>query len=244
MPQENTTTLNLGTRNWYTQSYIASTVCPWCSTVFTKRSPRQKFCTIKCQRKESQSRRPKRIYGTPEYYKRKALLNNGFKKCKDCRGVFPIENFWKLGKAISARCKMCAAKRQRNIRKPDENTEGKRKRSKLWRERHPEVYKQRIKDWNKRNPESGAAIVHRRRMLQTKNGIFRVTANDLRRLFIRQDGCCYLCSKPIVGKRELDHITPVKLGGRHAIGNLAWTHPRCNRYKHAKLLVEVRYGKR
>lgn len=231
-------------RNWYSLSPRPSSTCPQCGNSYTKNSPRQKFCTIKCRAKESTSRRPKPFYGTPEYYKRKGLLAQGLKACKECKGVFVLEDFWDNGVVKNSYCKKCAAKRQRLMRKPDRNVGGIRQRSKRWRERHPDLFKQRIRDWCDKHPESVAATTRRRRVRKSHNGICKITANDLRRLFVRQSGCCYLCAQPIIGRKELDHIIPIKRGGRHSIGNDAWTHPKCNRDKYTKLLVEVRYGGR
>ncbi len=240
---------NTSKRLWHKNTPIPISICPWCGREFTKNSPRQKFCTIRCQAKESESRHPRRIWGTPEYYKRKELEVSGLKKCKECKGTFPLDNYWTMGKTKSGkdarcvRCKECAAKYQHKHRKHyKDNPEISRKRSKEYREKHPELCKQRIKDWQDRHPENRTATAQRRRIRTTQNGLLKITANDLRRLFIRQVGCCYLCGYPIVGKKHLDHIIPVKRGGRHSIGNVAWTHPKCNQCKSAKLLVEVRYA--
>lgn len=45
--------------------------CPRCGESFTPNSPRQKFCTPLCQGREADTRRPPKMYGTPEYYERK-----------------------------------------------------------------------------------------------------------------------------------------------------------------------------
>jgi len=231
-------------RLWHSKNPPQVLPCPRCSSSFIKRSPRQIFCTRLCQSRTAEEARPPRVYRTPEYDARQKLKYEGLKKCKECKEIFDISMFWDVGGAKSARCKTCAAARQKLLRKPDTNAEGNRKRSKKWRSLHPELFKQRIRDWNVRHPDNRAIRVHRRRVKQTKNGIFTITPEDLRRLFVQQLGVCYLCGLLISGRKELDHIFPIIKGGRHSIGNVAWTHPKCNRDKHAKLLVEVRYGKR
>jgi 5-methylcytosine-specific restriction endonuclease McrA len=66
-----------------------------------------------------------------------------------------------------------------------------------------------------------------------------VTANDIRRLLIRHDHRCSYCNERS-DRLELDHVIPLSRGGRHSIGNLVPACLRCNRSKHAKLLVEWR----
>lgn len=229
-------------RLWHSKTPPPIVVCPRCSCLFVKRSPRQKFCTPFCQGKDAEKRRPKRIWGKPEYYERKELEKKGYRRCKECNGVFPITDYWSEGENRNSRCKTCAAKKQNRTRKPDLNQTGNRRRAKKWRETHPDVFAQRIKDWRHNNLERTTEISRKRRIRKANNGIYKVTMKDLKRLWIRQCGKCYLCHQPIEDKRELDHIFPIKRGGRHAIGNLAWTHPKCNRNKHTKLLVEIRYG--
>lgn len=178
----------------------------------------------------------------PRSYIQQALWEQGKKKCKACQYVFDVSEFWSVGNSISARCKICAASRQRETRKPDRNVKGKRDRARKWRESHPELFKSRIENWNAANPEKSRQRARRRRAKKSENGCFLITENDLKRLVLHQRGLCYLCSLPLNGVKELDHIIPIKLGGRHSIGNVGWTHKKCNRAKHFKLLAEYRYG--
>lgn len=213
-------------RLWHSRSAIPPSICPECGAGFLKRSPRQKFCTIKCQGRDSEKRRPPRIWGTKEFYARRALLSQGLKKCKQCAGVFLLGEFWSAGTTRSPYCKICASSRQRTKRKPDTNLRGRRERSRRWRMRHPEIK---------------AEYSRVRRAIKANGGAFLVTSCDLGKLWARQRGICYLCSRPIEEKRNLDHIFPIGRGGRHAIGNLAWTHSGCNLSKGCKLLVEFKY---
>lgn len=228
-------------RRWHSRTLVPISKCPRCYEIFTKQSPRQKFCTIRCQRKDSEVRRPKRAWGKPEYYERRKLAAKGLKRCKECREVFHLDDFWSEGKNKNPRCKICAALEQKRTRKPDKNKNAIRARSKRWRELHPELFARRIQHWRMRNRERSAEISRCRRARKRSNGVCAVTARDLERLWVRQDGECYICHVKISGKPHLDHIIPIARGGRHAIGNLAWTHPKCNRNKHAKLFVEIRY---
>lgn len=67
----------------------------------------------------------------------------------------------------------------------------------------------------------------------------KVTARDIERLIGRHGGRCAYCgiSPEFL---EIDHVVPLKRGGRHAIGNLLPACRPCNRAKSARLLVEFR----
>lgn len=182
MPQEQNT---MRVRLWHSKTPPPPTTCPRCGTVFVKNSPRQKFCTIKCQAEESASRRPPRVWGTPEYYKRKELEDRGFRRCKDCKDVFPLIEYWSVGKSKSgkeikcSRCKKCAATHQQIDRKVYKYPEAKRKYSREYREKFPDLVKQRIKNWATHNKEALRQVARRRRIRKSKNGLFLVTERDL-----------------------------------------------------------------
>lgn len=70
------------------------------------------------------------------------------------------------------------------------------------------------------------------------------TVEETRDLFQRQKGKCYYCHKKLInpftkeGKGEiahLDHVIPLKRGGRNDIGNLVWACGFCNDSKGDKL---------
>lgn len=226
--------------------------CKRCGKDAIGTAPRQKYCSRECQQADHKEKTPprKRIWGKPEYYKRKELDKNGLKQCKDCKGIFLLDEYWNVGKSKkgtqikSARCTKCADKRQKKLRKHYPRTEKDRVRHREWKVKNPDTVKRGRLRYDQKHPERAVNKRHIRRVRVTKNGVYRVSTNDLRQLFIRQSGCCYLCGLAIVGKKHLDHIIPVARGGRHSIGNLGWTHQKCNQLKGTKFLVEVRYDRR
>lgn len=102
-----------------------------------------------------------------------------------------------------------------------------------YRERNP----QHAKDWWAANPE-------RHRLYQAKRractqGAFVVTPKDIRRLIARNHGeCAYCGATPAL--LHIDHVVPLKRGGRHSIGNLVPACQSCNSSKNARLLYPWR----
>ena len=180
--------------------------------------------------------------GSPRFYEAQRLAKENLRRCTGCQAILSIEEFWKSdpGKRTT-KCRTCLSTRQKAIRKKDTNTGKKRERSRRWRLAHPELYKARIAACTKANPAPKTEARRKRRVLQSKNGVYRVSQNDLRRLLVHQQGRCYLCDFPIIDK-ELDHIIPISKGGHHSIGNLGWTCHKCNRSKSNKLLSQFRFG--
>jgi 5-methylcytosine-specific restriction endonuclease McrA len=54
-----------------------------------------------------------------------------------------------------------------------------------------------------------------------------------------QGGICAICGEPMIGKYEIDHVVPARLGINTAYYNLQAVHPTCNRKK-GGYHVEVR----
>lgn len=74
------------------------------------------------------------------------------------------------------------------------------------------------------------------RRASKKAGACLVTERDINRLLGRFDNRCAYCG---TGDRQLhlDHVVPLKLGGRHTIGNLLPACQPCNSSKNASLLM-------
>ena len=96
--------------------------------------------------------------------------------------------------------------------------------------------------WKAANPErvrmQGLADNARRRARKAGNGVFEITAKDIRRLLAQR---CAECNGP---GEHVDHVIPVSRGGWHSIGNLQMLCAPCNHNKHNKLTVEWRARKR
>jgi 5-methylcytosine-specific restriction endonuclease McrA len=92
--------------------------------------------------------------------------------------------------------------------------------------------------WRESNPEAYRAKMHldnsRRRARLAGNGVYEVTARDMRRLLQQPCASCGAAGE------HLDHIVPVSRGGHHAIGNLQMMCGKCNLSKHNKLSIEWR----
>lgn len=102
------------------------------------------------------------------------------------------------------------------------------------------------KEWDARNQDKRKAYIHNRRARKTENGGTH-TADELIERFIEQQGLCYWCDKELIDpfqkggcKRQthLDHVIPLKRGGRNSIENLVWACQPCNNSKGAKLPSE------
>ncbi len=92
-----------------------------------------------------------------------------------------------------------------------------------------------VREWRAANPEAYRLQGMLRRARERANGIFKVTAKEVRRMLAKP---CYLCG--VAPSADLEHIVPVSRGGQHSIGNLLGACKPCNNRKHDKLLVEYR----
>lgn len=99
---------------------------------------------------------------------------------------------------------------------------------------HPDAARQ----WWAANGEKHRLYQGKRRA-QTAGGAWVVTERDIKRLIARHDGRCAYCGIKS-DALTLDHVIPLKLGGRHSIGNLVPACQPCNSSKGARLLYSWR----
>lgn len=116
--------------------------------------------------------------------------------------------------------------RQKRLADPEHVRQIERRSQKKWREANPEAYRAKIHVDN---------IRRRARLLG--NGIYEVSAKDMRRLLAQSCAACGGAGE------HVDHIVPVSRGGHHAIGNLQMLCKACNLSKHKKLSIEWRARK-
>lgn len=130
-----------------------------------------------------------------------------------------------------------------------------REASQRWRERHPEESKAkslankwshidavraRSRRYQSANRGPYAEAQRRRRARKLSAFVDIVTEHALAAITRTQHGRCYYCSKQLTADRHLEHKTPLVRGGAHALVNLCWSCPSCNRRKGTKTETEFR----
>jgi 5-methylcytosine-specific restriction endonuclease McrA len=93
--------------------------------------------------------------------------------------------------------------------------------------------------WRKNNMHKFRLYVIKRRFLKTNNGVFKVTDQDISRQINRQNNECFWCHEKL-DKLHVDHIIPLTKGGRHSIGNIVISCPKCNLIKSDRLPIEFK----
>lgn len=118
-----------------------------------------------------------------------------------------------------------------------------REREASYRATHRDRYSGHGRNWYWRDParsrEAGRNNASSRRAKVAKSGSFSVRAVDYTRTLARYRNACAYCQGPFTASNALqwDHVLPIKLGGRHSIGNLLPACRRCNQSKQGKLLA-------
>jgi 5-methylcytosine-specific restriction endonuclease McrA len=124
-----------------------------------------------------------------------------------------------------------------------DNADALKRRSAEWAKANPEKVRERVrryqlahpekgKEWKKANPEKVRAIKQNRRARE-RNAEGRHTADELKALFIRQNGQCVYCKVSISGGYDADHIQPLAKGGSNWITNIQLLCGSCNSRKWA-----------
>ncbi|MFF7127214.1 HNH endonuclease [Streptomyces sp. NPDC008240] len=72
---------------------------------------------------------------------------------------------------------------------------------------------------------------------------YKVTAQDLRRLWGRHHGECAYCGESSAALHQ-EHIVPISRGGTDGIGNLVPACSNCNLSKGDRTVMEWRLGKK
>jgi 5-methylcytosine-specific restriction endonuclease McrA len=105
-----------------------------------------------------------------------------------------------------------------------------------WRKNNADHVKKYSREYDKMNPERKRLSEAKRRALKmgcTTHMI--VSANELKKIYKRQQGKCMYCGKRLRGRLyHIDHIVPLSRGGIHSVENMQLTCPQCNISKHAR----------
>lgn len=116
-----------------------------------------------------------------------------------------------------------------------------RRAAERYRQRHPEkVREQKRASYSRRLPQIRIESLRLRARRQGAD-LFDISPRDLHRLFLRHSGKCAYCGDRTAD--TVDHIVPMRRGGRHSIGNLAPCCEPCNSNKRQRFLVEWRNGR-
>lgn len=120
-------------------------------------------------------------------------------------------------------------------------------RAKAWGAANPKATAERAAKWNKANPERRAEIRRKwdkenpeakrmscaDRRARIRGSAGKITVKQVKDLFVKQKGKCTGCRKKMGDDFELDHVTPLALGGAHSIENAQLLCMPCNRKKGA-----------
>lgn len=104
-----------------------------------------------------------------------------------------------------------------------------------YRVEHPDA----AREWWTANPTKHRLYQAQRRFRQGVGP--GVTERDWTRLVRRYDGRCAYCGTTC--DPHMDHVIPLKRGGRHSIGNVLPACVSCNSSKSARLLAAWKHGR-
>jgi 5-methylcytosine-specific restriction endonuclease McrA len=163
--------------------------------------------------------------------------------CEECvtlrlpgRDGPPIQR-WKTDKTKYRYCWQDPAWKAREKEKQKERTEKER----LKRKADPNKYRAKDKNWRERNKEhylvTHRISVHRRRVKLKKNGGKRITEVQWKALCEQTGNRCLACGQP--GNYitlTMDHIIPIKKGGKDGISNIQPLCRSCNSSKGIKII--------
>jgi 5-methylcytosine-specific restriction endonuclease McrA len=107
-----------------------------------------------------------------------------------------------------------------------------------YRRANPQKYREYTKATHRRNPGLYRTLwrnrEHVRRARMNKQPYEKIPHEWWIARISLQDGRCWWCGER-KEKLEMDHVFPVKLGGRHARENIVAACGLCNKKKHAKV---------
>lgn len=106
--------------------------------------------------------------------------------------------------------------------------------AKKYREENKEVVKINTSNWAKNNPEKRKLSIHNRNAIIRGDG-GKITSEQWKNLCNQYENKCLCCGRSDI-KLTIDHVVPVKLGGRNSIDNIQPLCGTCNSSKGAKYI--------
>lgn len=156
------------------------------------------------------------------------LPRNGVFGCSKCRQEKPVTEFHadsNRPSGLSPWCKDCqAAKARKHYR---ENRERLLAATAEYHAANPEVQRKARARYTAKPEYAAQARRYASAYRARRRGAF-VEHVDPITVFERNAGICGICSLPISGPFDVDHIVPLSKGGEHSYANCQAAHPSCN----------------
>ena len=156
------------------------------------------------------------------------------KQCSICSQTKPLAEFSKQASCPGGfrnECQNCKNAKARDwyLR----NKERKKKAAQEWRDANRDKVAKASSAWTKANADKKLNHLHARKARLKQNGVYQVSATELKRLY---SSPCFYCGTS--DKITQDHVIPIHRGGRHSIGNLVAACQSCNSSKQDKTITE------
>lgn len=157
------------------------------------------------------------------------------KVCRACEKEKPVSEFHLEKNGLGgykSKCKLCINAVNREWK--EKNKEKVKATGKEWRIKNADKLRKRTREYQIANPEKHRAdqtnYIHRKRA-----GGGGVTSQEWEALKKRYGYMCLRCERKDV-KLTQDHITPIKLGGKHEIDNVQPLCRSCNTTKRTTII--------
>jgi hypothetical protein len=150
------------------------------------------------------------------------------------------DRFRKLDRLRAKNPRRMEAARLRAQRWRDSHPEESREQSLRSRWKHIDRRRETAQQWMRNNPQRNLDAQNRRRARKHAATIRDVRPVDLVTMLAAQGGICFYCPAVLGADKHLEHRTPLVRGGAHAVENLCYSCPDCNRRKGTKTEAEFR----
>lgn len=168
----------------------------------------------------------------------------GMKKCTKCGSNGSFYSNKSQPGGLSYWCKQCDKEYARvhyqsykDRRRISETTREKNKiNNKKWRKNNRSKHLEKLRYWRKNNPEKSREYANKRRAIkEASGGVF--TIKEWQKLKQFYDFRCLCCGKkePEI-ELNIDHVVPLKLGGKNSYENIQPLCRECNSSKATKII--------